>query len=91
MIKRNDNHHNYNHNNNNDSYTLWVCFSIKEFEDFFSKAGFIVLEGVFFVHAHITPFKIFLCFGKYAPDNFSNQEAVDQIWKTFEIPVKWRH
>lgn len=50
MIKSNDNHHNYNNNNNNNnnhSYTLLVCFSIKDLNDFFSKAGFIVLEGVF--------------------------------------------
>ena len=66
-------------------------FFNQRFKGFFSKAGFIVLEGVFFVHAHITPFEIFLCFGKYALDNFSNLEGVDQIGKTFEIPVKWCH
>ena len=89
MIKINDNHHNYNHNNkNNDSYKLLVCFSIKYLRRFFSKQALIVLEGV---HAYITPFKIFLCFGKYALDDSSNLECVDQIWKTLEIPVKWRH
>ena len=66
-------------------------FFNQRFIGFFSKAGFIVLEGVFFVHAHITTFEIFLCFGKYALDNFSNLEGVDRIGKTFEIPVKWRH
>ena len=47
MIKRNDNHHNYNHNNDNDSYTLLVCFSIHDLEDFFPRQALLSWKACF--------------------------------------------